>query len=261
MKKGILLMAAAATMLLTACSKGVREQIDFEVVTKDVKQPLTEEKGAPECQLHFQILQAAGNKSEQAKAINRHIVKKIFDFDGDIAINAAVDSFANRYVGDYLRTLRPLYREERGDEKRHPWYEYRYSVTTEVQDGREGVAVYLITLDCFEGGAHGINQLLTLNFDVKTGKLLTLRDVFVKGYETPLNELLLEALEKHVGVTDLKGLRENDYLYSMDIFASEHFILGEDGITFVYNPYEIAPYAKGKTELTLSYDALKDLLQ
>ena len=43
----------------------------------------------------------------------------------------------------------------------------------------------------------------------------------------------------------------------MDMFASENFILSDDEITFIYNPYEIADYSKGKIELTISLDELK----
>jgi hypothetical protein len=46
----------------------------------------------------------------------------------------------------------------------------------------------------------------------------------------------------------------------MDMFPSENFILGKETITFIYNPYEIAPYEKGSIELTLSYSELDDIL-
>ena len=48
---------------------------------------------------------------------------------------------------------------------------------------------------------------------------------------------------------------------TMDIYAPQNFIVGEDGITFIYNPYEIAPYTKGNTELTLSYDTLRAIMK
>jgi hypothetical protein len=47
----------------------------------------------------------------------------------------------------------------------------------------------------------------------------------------------------------------------MDMFAPENFILGKDDITFIYNPYEIAPYAMGKTELILTYDDMDDIMK
>ena len=40
----------------------------------------------------------------------------------------------------------------------------------------------------------------------------------------------------------------------------DYVILGGETITFVYNPYEIAPYALGSTELVLPYSQLNKIL-
>ena len=98
-----------------------------------------------------------------------------------------------------------------------------------------------------------------MNFDNKDGKALTLNDVFSTGFEYSLYELLLEKLIEKAGAKDVDELRQMGYLYAMDIFAPENFILGQDNVTFVYNPYEIASYEKGLIELTIDNDELKDL--
>jgi len=77
------------------------------------------------------------------------------------------------------------------------------------------------------------------------------------GFEQKLNEQLLEALLDKTGAKDINQLHEEGYLYSMDMFASENFILGDDEITFIYNPYEIADYSKGRIELKIDIDELK----
>jgi hypothetical protein len=46
----------------------------------------------------------------------------------------------------------------------------------------------------------------------------------------------------------------------MDIFPSENFILNDETITFVYNPYEIAPYAVGSIELIITYSEVSKIL-
>ena len=64
-----------------------------------------------------------------------------------------------------------------------------------------------------------------------------------------------------VGASDIQSLRDKGYLYSSDMFVSDNFLLGKDGVTFIYNPYEIAPYEMGITELTLDYDDIEDILK
>ena len=71
----------------------------------------------------------------------------------------------------------------------------------------------------------------------------------------------MEELKKLTKCKSLDELHEQDYLLTMDIYAPQNFILGDDEITFIYNPYEIAPYSKGNTELTLSYSQLSKLMK
>ena len=98
-----------------------------------------------------------------------------------------------------------------------------------------------------------------MNFDEKTGQLLTLSDVFVPGFETTLNGLLLQKLIEQTGAKDQEDLRARGYLYSMDMFAPENFSLNDEDVTFVYNTYEIASYDKGMTELTIDNDELETI--
>ena len=58
----------------------------------------------------------------------------------------------------------------------------------------------------------------------------------------------------------MNELKDAGYLYSMDIFPSENFILNDETITFVYNPYEIAPYALGSIELIITYSEVSQIL-
>ena len=111
----------------------------------------------------------------------------------------------------------------------------------------------------FEGGAHGYNQLLTLNFDKSTGKTVTLDDVLVPGYKVKLNALLQKALMEKADCKDINELHDKGYLFSMEMYPSNNFVLAQDGITFIYNPYEIAPYALGRIELTVSNADLEQL--
>ena len=120
---------------------------------------------------------------------------------------------------------------------------------------------YFIDTYNFQGGAHGLNQLLTLNFDKTTGKTLTLEDVLVPGYKVKLNNLLQKALLKKANCKDINELHDKGYLFSMEMYPSNNYVLGKEGITFIYNPYEIAPYELGRIELTISYDDMENLMK
>lgn len=236
-------------LVLTACgSSDNKSQTDFDHVTVDKSVAIDNSQEAPQCRVHLDILQPVNATNEAGRRINEQLVKKIFDME-QLSPQAAADSFANQYTRDYRSNMAPLYREDRSDAMKRAWYEYHYTITTETQEPCDGIINYLITIDYYEGGAHGITQLLTMNFDAGTGELVTLADIFGADYEGPLCAKLLEALQDKTGCKDLEALHERGYLYSMDMFVPENYIVGDDEVTFVYNPYEIAPYSEGRIEL------------
>lgn len=263
--KKICIIITLSALLLTACggsngggifggsSIDIKEAKTTKVVT------ITNEDNAPQCQVSLKVKYVKGD-DERATAINNAIEQRLFMFDS-LTMQQAVDSFATYYTTAYQKNMAPLYREDRADESKWAWYEYKYEIETDTQRGKDGCLVYIIDLDMYEGGAHGIRQQLVMNFDKKTGKQITYNDLFVQGYSYTLRELLLDELKKQTDTNTLDELHEKDYLLTMDIYPPQNFILGDDEITFIFNPYEIAPYDKGNTELTLSYSKLSKILK
>ena len=258
MKKTLIGMAVALSV--TACGGGSSSGGDaagYVTVKSEKAVNISQEQGAPQCRVCLTL--ASAKNGSHAQAINEAIARQLLNLEGVADLQQAADSFASKYTKDYQQNMAPLYREDRSDPEKRAWYEYHYNITGEARKGRKDVTVYTAIIDYYEGGAHGINQKLLLNFVEKTGQQLTLRDVFVPGYESTLNELLQQKLIENTGAKDMNDLRAKGYLYSMEMFAPENFALDEDGITFIYNPYEIAPYEKGMTELTLENEELEAL--
>jgi hypothetical protein len=81
--------------------------------------------------------------------------------------------------------------------------------------------------------------------------MVTLNDIYGENFEQPLTERLLEALLEKTGAHNISELHDRGYLYSMDMFVPANFIVGDDEVTFIYNPYEIAPYSEGRIELVI----------
>ncbi len=98
-----------------------------------------------------------------------------------------------------------------------------------------------------------------LNFDPNTGELFTISDVL--GDEEHFAADLREEMGKEYA--DIMG-EIDDYYYEMDdepdVFAYMlknnlyTWEINERGITIEFSPYEIAPYAYGYLEATLSYE-------
>ena len=254
-----LFLTSALILLLCACSQE-KETITFETVTAGKTVALSNDSVPPTCNVNIRLEQATAESGRAGEIINATVANRLLNRKDD-GLQQAAEAFAEEYTRNYVKTLLPLYNEDRDDIKKHAWYHYHYIINSHTQAGSKGTLVYLADINYREGGDHAVNQQVIMNFDTETGRQLTTKDIFVDGFEIQLKPLLLKALQERTGFTTMKALHDNGYLNHSDIYVPENFILGSDAITFVYNPDEIAPYTIGSTELTIPYVAMDKILR
>ncbi len=123
---------------------------------------------------------------------------------------------------------------------------------------------YGISRYVFMGGAHGLNSRIFSNFDLKTGKKITENDIFIKDFEKPLIELIktriIEQSKEDPELQPIISLEDTDFWVDA-IKPNGNFYITDESINYVYNPYEIAPYYMGQTEVVLPFARLKGLLK
>ena len=127
--------------------------------------------------------------------------------------------------------------------------------------GYKGYVSYIMTREEYYGGAHPTTLNTIACFDPATGAEITLKDIFKEGYEEILITRLTDKLLKDNKVSTIEELCERGYSLDIDFFITNNIILGNDSITFLYNRYEIAPYALGDIEISLDYNTLKDIMK
>lgn len=233
---------------------------DYFITLRVAEQlPLAADSFAPSCKIEISLLCTEGADATGCR-INAGILEAAFQYRM-LPSRIAIDSFKTHYLRRYVDELFPYYREDRKHSHDIPaWYNYTYTMTTSVQQGRKGIYNYTISIDSYEGGAHGYHTGTYLNFVASSGQLLTLDDVFVEGYKEPLAELLLHKLMEQTGASSIEALRQQGYLNWTEMYPSRNFLLKEKGVEFLYNPYEIAPYSNGTTVLEIPYRKLYGLL-
>ncbi len=109
----------------------------------------------------------------------------------------------------------------------------------------------------FSGGAHGMYGTLLETFDLTTGKPLNLQAIIK---DTTALRLLLER-----GFVEAKKADVPDANLTLrDLLMPEFkqlpmpviYCIVAEGVRFMYNPYEVAPYAVGQTDILLSWQQL-----
>jgi hypothetical protein len=113
----------------------------------------------------------------------------------------------------------------------------------------------------FLGGAHGASFTGFVNWNPKANKEILLKDILVDGYNSQLTKVAEGIFRKNEKLTDTASL-EPDYFFKDGKFAlNENYAITPLGLRFMYNQYEIKPYAAGQTELFIPYTRIKTILR
>ena len=115
---------------------------------------------------------------------------------------------------------------------------------------------YAVAYNDYTGGAHGMNALICNVFDLTTGETVSEADLFAEGWQDGVSALLKTALDAFLAAQE-----EGEDLVFGAPAPNGNFSVSEEGVTWTYNPYEIAPYAMGAIELTVSWSDLKPYLK
>jgi hypothetical protein len=108
----------------------------------------------------------------------------------------------------------------------------------------------------YTGGAHGLLRSQCMSFDLRLKKRIRLDDVFKSQYRDELKVRLNEAARKKFRTNHL-----SDVLLVDEVEVTDNFYLTRNGITFLYAPYEIAPFVMGEPTLFLPFRGLKSILK
>ncbi|MDR1584849.1 MAG: DUF3298 and DUF4163 domain-containing protein [Prevotellaceae bacterium] len=171
-----------------------------------------------------------------------------------------VSAFTSDLKQDYRANNEPLLSELEDEE-------HSYSLNNEhfiegfplLND--KNIFSYGVNHYAYMGGAHGIDMRSYYSFDLKTLKPVTEQNLFADGCEAELIELLkTRIIEESEFIHSMEDLKNSDY-YVDSIKPNGNFYISDEAITYVFNPYEIAPYYMGHTEISLPYSRIAHLLK
>src|SRR5699024_2514605 len=112
---------------------------------------------------------------------------------------------------------------------------------------------------CYSGGAHPNSYTNSYLFDLATGQFIDPIQVAddPETFRAGAAEKLVEQAEARE--EDLPGYWP-DYRDILERWNEGAALFGPEGLTVVYSPYELGPYAMGAVELAVPYGELADLL-
>ena len=240
-----ILFFVSALLLLASC-----DMVRTETYQDDLVMPL--EEGQADSLFFSVSLEyvVTGMKVEIRQSINKAIVAQAFDLEGG---EGTLEETAIRYrenlIDEYMNENAVLENGVRSWEDR---------LTGAFQAKYKNYMNYLVSYYSFRGGAHGIQTLSQIVFDAKTGEQVHEADLFAPGYEEPVAQLLRLAVKSAMEQEDPELMQ---LVNLEEVSPNGNFSLHEDGVEWLFQPYEVGPYALGIVSATLTWEDLRPFMK
>jgi hypothetical protein len=218
---------------LIADKKGPRARVKLAIAEV--------ESGAPQLRvdtLNALIMKVYGENKRTPKGFHALLSETVKDF-----------------FADYVNTNEPLTREAGG--AGFDWELIKY---LHVYSNKESKVTMMVLTYSFTGGAHGMENLEFFTVDLHKGSRIRLKDIFKNGYEPKLAAMLTDKLHRMTSIPSNARLTDNGYFTDV-IQPTDNFYINPNGVGFVYNQYEIAPYSFGTTDIFLTHSDLVAILK
>lgn len=199
--------------------------------------------------IYLEVLNATG-PAEVSKSINaaleEHVIKLIASEEDPNIVS--LEELSNNFLEDYREAAESFSEEP-------PWEAY---VNESIYLRSKALVSIGITTEIFSGGAHGYKTLSFLNFNPKTGEVLTSEDLFKPKFKAVVEE----EFRSMQNIPSEDNINSTGFWFKDDTFQlPENIGFSDDKIILIYNSYEIAPYAAGDIYLEISMEEAKPFLK
>lgn len=199
-----------------------------------------------------------GTAPRYSVAVQYPVVKGLQSKDAEAALNDWLAKWALARITQFLHSVANL---GSPDLTGNTPGENRLSITYTAKVKTDHVlGIVWDTYQMAVGAAHPSEVLNSVMVNLDTGKQIMLADLFTPGsaYLKRLSQFCTDQLTVAAAnagyplfVEGLKPVAKN----------FENFLIRPEGLYFVFNPYQVAPYVAGVQEVTVPYAVVADLLQ
>lgn len=208
------------------------------------------------------------HKEQEAKSLAIE-TQKIFDQTNPFKINieypsisgydnfnSLAKSIVDKEISDFkTNSLENDRGVKENDPETYSKYPREYDLIISYQTGKTDsqTASIVFNVSKFEGGAHGAEYQIPLNYDLKNGKEIFLPDIFAgqSDYLQKISDYCIADLTKQI--TQALGSENTEYIdYNWiktgagpDAENFKIFLIDNGSITFYFPQYQVAPYALG----------------
>ena len=174
----------------------------------------------------------------------------------------ALNEYLRNYTAEY-REIADQYRQDKAtleSDQMPSWYWYYHYKTNEILFNDNNIVSYSVEHSDYTGGAHGSLFVLCSTIDLNKLTTVTEEDIFKPNYFQFLTSKIIEKLMVKYDVTEPEQLIGKGFFDINEIAPNNNFWMNNEGVHYVYNQYEIAPYSMGPVEVTIPFTELDSII-
>lgn len=256
--KRTLLALTAALLALTACDT---KTVKFDELTVDIEYPYSEgSSNSLTLNADVDFPTSGFNKADLPRVCEA--IRSACFGEGYKEFSGTLEelgmSWRDSWHEDYMTTNAQMLKEMEMSESDAPFLNWEITSYGSFGDFYQHYINYIIESFQYLGGAHGVNTMTPVVFDLNTGEEVPYSAFTGNVSPSQLVALLdkhkYDALENMIKEDDID--RENIF-YVEKIEPSRHFTVDDDGITFYYQPYDVAAYVFGVIQIPIPWEELR----
>ena len=189
-------------------------------------------------------------KPELAEKLNDFILRQMIDnpTEGMDTETSTPEQFAEGFIEEYKQTPNPF----------NGWEMER---SLRIVFTTKNMITLLFEEYGYTGGAHPFSGYRYSVLSLEDGRQILLDDLFNPGYATALNVAAEKIFRETRKLKEEETLEEQGFAFPNDVFSvNDNFGVLKEGLDFIFNSYEIAPYALGPTQFTVPYEDIQELV-
>lgn len=237
----------------TTAEKDIQSITAYKEIKVDTTMSLFASYEKPDChlKLNFEVPTKATSKNtlEIVKTMIASLTQDGAYANGSNDLDAMVRNYTKSYIRNYLEEGNDAITNFGNDMRAaETWMSYEEQCEGKALYNDNGIFSYSVRTYTYTGGAHGNSNNCVASIDLQTRSNISL--------ETLFNAAALE--EVRLMIVDC--LNDNYQLLDEEFDVTENFYLSDKGVTFVYDPFEIAAYSYGEIAVTLGWERLRTLI-
>ncbi|MFT7557638.1 MAG: hypothetical protein ACI83D_000303 [Planctomycetota bacterium] len=155
-----------------------------------------------------------------------------------------IGSFIHGEIEDFIALGEDLFMVRESDR-------WTLDITYSLHEFDEWVT-FVVHEAVYMGGAHGISTITSFTYDRSSGKRILLHDFVTKRQLVTLSNLAEKTLLNQIGIQSDQGFISSGTEPRYDNFDT--FFLTPEGVVFVFQMYQVAPYSAGVPEILIPYE-------